>query len=310
VQAQLLDQPVDPPGADAVDVGLLHDGDQGLLGPPARLQEAGEVGALAQPGDRQLQLAHARVPPAGPVAVAVGEALGGALAELGADLRGDLGFHQLGGHPRRAVAQHVGVLVNQQLVGELGGGHPGRVGHRGSPFVALREQIDDSQTPRWPNSQSTVQPAGAVTPLSPTRPSARADERTRPPTLPARLRLWSESRTDNATLLGSRDSSQAHGVRGDAGRKISQVVALAAEEVLYAAWRDHGNESARLARQVGNRVRHLPGEPQEPARRQCTSLLANLVVELSLKHDDDLILRLVNVQWGATRVDYALQNGD
>jgi hypothetical protein len=38
--------------------------------------------------------------------------------------------------------------------------------------------------------------------------SARADERTRPPTLPARLRLWSESRTDNATLLGSRDSSQ------------------------------------------------------------------------------------------------------
>ncbi|HET7519765.1 MAG TPA: hypothetical protein VFN05_19150, partial [Actinomycetes bacterium] len=70
----------------------------------------------------------------------MGETLGGALAELGADLRGDLGFHQLGGHPRRAVAQHVGVLVNQQLVGELGGGHPGPVGHRGGPFVALRKQ--------------------------------------------------------------------------------------------------------------------------------------------------------------------------
>jgi hypothetical protein len=27
------------------------------------------------------------------------------------------------------------VLVNQQLVGELGGGHPGPVGHRGVSFV-------------------------------------------------------------------------------------------------------------------------------------------------------------------------------
>ena len=50
VQAQLLDQPVDLAGGHPVDVGLLHDGDQGLFGPPARLQEAGEVGALAQPG--------------------------------------------------------------------------------------------------------------------------------------------------------------------------------------------------------------------------------------------------------------------
>jgi len=46
----------------------------------------------------------------------VGHPLWGPLAELGADLGGDLGLHELGGHPRRALAQHVGVLVNQQLV--------------------------------------------------------------------------------------------------------------------------------------------------------------------------------------------------
>jgi hypothetical protein len=167
---ELLDQPIHPPGADPVDIGLLDDRDQRLLGAPAWLQKRRKVRALAQPGDRELQLTDPGVPDAGSVAVAMGHPLRGPFAELGADLRGDLGFHQLGGHPRRAVAQHVGVLVNQQLVGELGGGHPGPVGHRGSPFVALREQTDDSQTPRWPNSQSTVQSAGAVTPLSPTRP--------------------------------------------------------------------------------------------------------------------------------------------
>src|SRR4029450_3386733 len=171
--AQLLHQPIHPPGADAVDVGLLDDRDQGLVAPPARFQEAREVGALAQPGDRQLQLAHPRIPGARPVAVAVGHSLGGALAELGADLRGDLGLHQLGGHPRRAVAQHIGVLISEQLVRQLGSGHPGPLGHRGAPFVALREQTDDSQTPRWPNSQSAVQPTGTVTPLSPTRPAPR-----------------------------------------------------------------------------------------------------------------------------------------
>jgi hypothetical protein len=97
----------------------------------------------------------------------MGYPLRGPLAEFGTDLGGDLGLHQLGGHPRRALAQHVGVLVNQQLVRQLGSGHPGPVGHRGGPFVALREQTDDSQALRWPNSH---QPASAVTPLSPTRP--------------------------------------------------------------------------------------------------------------------------------------------
>jgi hypothetical protein len=43
--AQLLDQPVDLASAHAVDIGLLDDRDQRLLGPPARLQKAREVAA-------------------------------------------------------------------------------------------------------------------------------------------------------------------------------------------------------------------------------------------------------------------------
>jgi hypothetical protein len=49
--AELLDQPVHPPGRDAVDVGLLDHRDQGLLDPAARLQERREGAAGPQPGD-------------------------------------------------------------------------------------------------------------------------------------------------------------------------------------------------------------------------------------------------------------------
>jgi hypothetical protein len=60
-----------------------------------------------------------------------GGPLQAALAELGADLRADVGLHQLACHPGHALPQHVGVLIGQQLVGKLGSGHPGPLGHRG-----------------------------------------------------------------------------------------------------------------------------------------------------------------------------------
>jgi hypothetical protein len=68
----------------------------------------------------------------------------------------------------RMDTQHIGVLAGQQLVGNLGSGHPWPLGHRGAPFVDLVEQTDDSQAPRRPNSHLT---ADAVTPHSATRPS-------------------------------------------------------------------------------------------------------------------------------------------
>jgi hypothetical protein len=131
LQAHLLDQPVDLAGRNPIDIGLLDDRDQGLLGAPARLQERREVAALAQLGDGQLDRADPGVPLAGAVAVAVGGPLQAALAELGADLVADLGVHELAGHPGHAGQQHVGVLVMEELVGKLGSGHPGPLGHRG-----------------------------------------------------------------------------------------------------------------------------------------------------------------------------------
>ena len=52
-------------------MGLLHGRDERLLDALARLQETREVRAPPQLRDRQLDLARARVPAAGPVAVAV-----------------------------------------------------------------------------------------------------------------------------------------------------------------------------------------------------------------------------------------------
>jgi len=67
---ELLNEPVDLPRGDAVDVGLHHDRDDRLLTTPARLQERREV-ARARPGlrDRQIDLPDPRLP--GPLAVPV-----------------------------------------------------------------------------------------------------------------------------------------------------------------------------------------------------------------------------------------------
>jgi hypothetical protein len=65
----------------------------------------------------------------------VGHPVRGALAELGADPAGDLGLHQLVCHPRHTVAQHISVLIGEELVGKLGSGHPVAFGHRGVSFV-------------------------------------------------------------------------------------------------------------------------------------------------------------------------------
>jgi hypothetical protein len=136
LQPQLLDQPVDLAGGDAVDIGLLDDGDQGLLGPPARRQEGREVAAGAQPGDGQLQLPDPGVPAARSVAVALGlAAVRDAFAQLGAGQRAHLGLHQLGDQPGHTVAQHISVLIRHQLVDQLSSGHPVALGHRGVSFV-------------------------------------------------------------------------------------------------------------------------------------------------------------------------------
>jgi hypothetical protein len=123
---------IDPPGRHALHVaGHDHTG-QRPLGPPAWLQDRGEEAAGAQLGNRQLDRADPGVPVARPIAVALGHPpLGRPLAALGADLGGDLDFHQRLGKGADPFAQevHVGAVgLAQQLI-QLHLGHD----HRAPP---------------------------------------------------------------------------------------------------------------------------------------------------------------------------------
>src|SRR5690606_34363638 len=74
-----LDQLVHRAGRDALDVGFLDDGGEGLLARAARFEEPGEVAALAQLRDLQLDRAGARLPQPLPIAVAAVGPIGAAL---------------------------------------------------------------------------------------------------------------------------------------------------------------------------------------------------------------------------------------
>ena len=104
-----LDQVVDRAGRDALDVGLLDHRRQRLLGHAARLEEAGEVAALAQLGDAQLDRAGARLPVAVAIAVALDQPLRALLAEAGAGQAAHLQLHQPLGGKADHLAQQIGV---------------------------------------------------------------------------------------------------------------------------------------------------------------------------------------------------------
>ena len=131
-QPQRLDHLVDLARGDTGDIRLLHDRDERLLGAPPRLEEAREVAAAAELGDRQLDLARARRPRPRPVAVAMGEPLlRGALAAVRADQLRHLRLHQLLHDPAQRLAQEVKPLALQQVADNLLNRHPLRLGHRG-----------------------------------------------------------------------------------------------------------------------------------------------------------------------------------
>jgi len=133
-QAELGHEAFDLARAHAIDVRLLHDRDQRLLAAAARLQEAGEVGAAPQARDLQGDLAGPRLPGALAVAVPVRHALGALLMQVGADLPGDLGLHELAHEPGERLSENVGVLIAHELAYELVQTHA-RLGHRGAPLV-------------------------------------------------------------------------------------------------------------------------------------------------------------------------------
>jgi len=104
-----LDQIVDRAGRDAVDVGLLDHRSECLLGHPARLQEAGEIAALAQLRDPQFDGAGPGLPVAVAIAVALRQPLRRLLAIAGAGQAADLQLHQPLGGEADHLAQQIGV---------------------------------------------------------------------------------------------------------------------------------------------------------------------------------------------------------
>jgi hypothetical protein len=67
-----------------LDIGLLDDGGERLLGQTPRLEEAGNVAGLPELGDAQLDGPRARLPVALSVAIVLGEPVGALLAVAGA----------------------------------------------------------------------------------------------------------------------------------------------------------------------------------------------------------------------------------
>ncbi len=133
---------VDLAGGHPLHVGLDDDRVQRLLRPAAGFEERWEVGAGGDLRDLQLDRAHAGVPPAGPVAVAVGGALGAPLVGGGADLVRDLGLHhRLGEHPD-AFSERIDVVLLEQLADERRDVHAGR-GHRPSSSDRFRLVDED-----------------------------------------------------------------------------------------------------------------------------------------------------------------------
>ena len=86
-----LDQVVDRAGRDILDIGLLDHRGQRLFGQPPRLEEAGEVAALPELGNAQLDGAGPRLPVPLAVAVALRKALRALLAIGGSRSLGSLG---------------------------------------------------------------------------------------------------------------------------------------------------------------------------------------------------------------------------
>jgi hypothetical protein len=106
---------IDGSGRNALDVSLLNDSRQSLLGHPARLQETGEIAACAKLGNAQLDGTRPCLPISVAIAVTLGQSEAILLAIARAGLRADLQRHQLLGSKADHLAQQIGIsaLLNE-----------------------------------------------------------------------------------------------------------------------------------------------------------------------------------------------------
>jgi hypothetical protein len=124
-----FDEILDPAGADAGDVRFLDDGEERPLGPPARLEEAREVAAVADLGDREADRPHTGIPAPLAVPVAAREpSVGCPLAVGDSGQLGHLGLHRRLGEDPDPLAEEVGVALGPRLAQQVEHGHP-VIGH-------------------------------------------------------------------------------------------------------------------------------------------------------------------------------------
>src|SRR5581483_9554069 len=168
-QPQGLDEIIDLARADAMDVGLLHDRDQRLFGPPAWLQQAGKIAAIAHAWHAERNRAHARVPLPFAVAVALPQPRRRALVPFGAQLLRHLQFHQRLTERLDAVPEEVDLLAQRGLAERLHQCHPQLIGHRVAPSSSRLS--NSMRTTRWP-SPSTASPIYTLTGTLPRRKQA------------------------------------------------------------------------------------------------------------------------------------------
>src|SRR6266576_3127757 len=111
------DQFVDRAGRDALDVGLLDDRRQRLLGQAARLEEAWKIAALAQLGDAQLNRPGAGLPITVAIAVTLSDPIGAAFAVRRAGQVLEFELHQAMRREPDHLAQQIGVrtLLQKRL---------------------------------------------------------------------------------------------------------------------------------------------------------------------------------------------------
>jgi hypothetical protein len=102
-----------------VDVGFLDHREQGLLGPPARLEQLREEASLPQLRDPQVHPPHPGVPGTFPVAVAIGRPLGCALVLLGPDPLAGLQLDDRLGQHLEALPQEVHVPIHPGLAQQV-----------------------------------------------------------------------------------------------------------------------------------------------------------------------------------------------
>src|ERR671927_324805 len=98
-----------------------------------------------------------------------------ALAALGTDQLAGLDLHQLLSQPAHALAQHIGVLIDQHLPDDLLDRHPVCSGHRRRLLLRTFSKSDEHEHRGGRNDPQRRSVRPALTPTVGTRPGSPAD---------------------------------------------------------------------------------------------------------------------------------------